>query len=296
MGVRIINDIVKVYPDMLKIVIYHKPYALPESRAQRRQVSSNSDASRDRSIRRTRQVVSDIIACNQFDLWCTFTFNCRNCNTGCQNWKVGNRCICPKGQCRRFDANICRYRMSSWLHRQKVNNPRFKYIIVPEKHESGALHFHAFVKDCNAQLSDTGKVKNGHKILKFRNYHLGWSHVIDISNGNAESHNKIASYMQKYIKKGMITFNGKKRYWCSNNLQRPHSYVNGIDKFNLAKVITGQKPAYITDKLEVQYHPIQDFNPTNNRQSSFSYLSTSLVKPLKDSLTIPETGLSVSSH
>jgi hypothetical protein len=204
---------------MLKIVIYHDNYRIPFGLRRTAIHHPSNTQNNDRSIRRTRQTISDIIACNRFDLWCTFTFNCKNCPVDCKN----NPCCCPRDLCRRFDPNICKLRMTSWLHRQKLNNPDFTYLIVPEYHKNGALHFHAFIKHCSAKLSDTKKVDNGKKVLRFTNYTLGFSYVIDISDQQDEQHNVIAEYMKKYITKDMPVFHGKKRYFTSQNLARPLS-------------------------------------------------------------------------
>lgn len=285
MGQKIVSDIVKVYPHMLKIVIYHQNITVPVgARAPKRK--SSSRCSPDRSIRRTRSLISDIIACNRFDLWCTFTFNCRKCGTGCKNWIKGNRCVCPKGQCLRFDPDACKFRMSSWLHRQKVKNPGFSYLIVPEFHKNGALHFHAFVKNCSSKLVFTGKVDKGHKVFSFLNYTLGWSEVVDISSGNGGDFNKIAVYMQKYITKDMPQFRNRKRYFVSQGLERPSSHTNGVAKFNLSRIVRGYHPEVINDLYEVQVHPIVDFDKSRDKNVRLSLYDRAYVSKSSSSSEI----------
>jgi len=266
---QLISNIVKVYPNMLKIVIYHNDYLLPKRSHNLDKTTkspSKDNHNHERSIRRTRQLISDIIACNQFDLWATFTFDCKKCPIKCDN----KPCTCSRDICRRFDPDFCKFRMSSWLHTQKQKNPNFIYIIVPEFHKNGALHFHAFIKHTNATLIDTKRVQNGKKVYKFLNCNLGINHIIDISDGNDTDHNAIAQYMQKYIKKDMPVFHGKKRYFCSQNLQRPQTVVNGVGLLNLWPVVKGKKPSYVNDKLEIQEHPINGLALTIDKQASFN--------------------------
>ena len=272
MDYQLISNIVRVYPNMLKIVIYHNDFLLPKkSQKDRTNTKSKDNHNRERSIRRTRQLISDIIACNRFDLWCTFTFDCKKCPVKCDN----KPCSCPRDLCRRFDVDFCKFRMQSWLHKQKLRNPSFAYIIVPEFHKNGALHFHAFVKDSVAALIPTGRVQSGKPVMKFLNCNLGINHVIDISDGNDNDHNSIAQYMQKYIKKDMPVFRGKKRYFCSQDLIRPESVVNGVSSMGLWDVIKHHKPVYVNDMLEIQEHPIVGLDTaTHSKQSSFSAVSS----------------------
>lgn len=291
---RVISDIVKVYPHMLKIVIYHenqtqtiktpKPKLTKEQKIQ---------ANIDRSVRRSKERISDIIASNQFDLWCTFTFNCKGCPTPCKNWIPGNHCICPPEQCRRLDPDICKMKITSWLKRMKVKSPDLTYLIVPEFHEKGGLHFHGFIKASNAQLLKTGKKQNNKDILRFKSYTMGFNYVIDISQESDTSHSKIAQYMQKYITKSMPQFHGKKRYFCSQGLDRPKVKVNGVSSYGLQNIIRGSKPAYINDVYEVQYHAISGYTLESKKQPEFNLIGVQRLELLKRKKRLP---LTVPSH
>ena len=297
-NVRLVSNVVKVYPDMIQIVIYHKDYpvATGQSRSSKKAPkSTSSDDSIHRSIRRTKSTISDIIRCNRFDLWCTFTFDCSKCNTGCMN----NPCSCPPDECRRFDVDFCKFRMTSWLHRQQRNDSSFSYIIVPEFHKKcvyclkkdecrhsvtdsrfpRAVHFHAFIKYASAKLMDTGKKKNGKSVYKFRFCNLGFNYVIDISDGDDGDRNAIAQYMQKYITKDMPMFRGKKRYFSSQGLNRPQTVVNGVSKLGLWPIVKKSEPVYINDSYEIQYHPIsQGFNfERRDLQTSFDVIESTKV-------------------
>lgn len=236
---RIINDIVKVYPNMVKIIIYHNSYKLKLDTSVRR----NPDGSRinstdpadniERSLRRSKTAVKDIIICNSFDYFCTFTFDKRKHD--------------------RYDVNHCKLVMSMWLNRQRKHSPALKYLVVPELHKDGALHFHALFADYHGKLKELPhKTQYGRSVYNISSWRAGRiSSAVPIDGNNAA----IAEYMLKqYLIKDMPTFSGSKRYWCSQGLKRPQTHVNGVLKFNLDNVIQKFKPTYMNEFLEVQHH------------------------------------------
>ena len=82
--VRVVSDIVKEYPHMIRIYIYHNSFPInptPKMIASRKE-DKPDDVDIIRSIRRTRTTIYDIILSNKFEYWCTFTFSA----------KIGDRC------------------------------------------------------------------------------------------------------------------------------------------------------------------------------------------------------------
>ena len=163
---QIISDIVKVYPHMYKIIIWHNSFKLEVGNMPIKNIDSdpsisssetfnnkNDDVFHDnakRSLRRTKTNVEDIVLCNKFDLWCTFTFDKRRVD--------------------RYDANRCKSIIRMWLHNQRSHSPNLKYLIVPEFHKKceeciklkekvcihtdrpKAIHFHALIANYNGKL------------------------------------------------------------------------------------------------------------------------------------------------
>lgn len=237
---------------MLRIYIYHNSYPLnPKPRAERKKEKIISQTQKDintsRSLKRTKSTISDIILCNKFDYWCTFTFD--------------------RKKHKRYDPQHCKTTMSLWLHRQRAHSPNLQYLIVPEFHKKceicsttrqpecnhpdrpKALHFHAMLKNFNGRLADSKKTtKYGQPIYNLSGYRAGLSTAVPID-PNIEA---VSAYMQKYITKEMPLIDGKKRYWCSRDLIRPTSTVNGVMKFRLDKIVRGRKPSYINEYYEVQ--------------------------------------------
>ena len=80
MQVRIVNNITKEYPDMFKVIIYKEPRAFvvnDEGRVKRdrSQVDLENYVPSQMSLSRTKCAIRDVVMCNEFDLFCTFTFD-----------------------------------------------------------------------------------------------------------------------------------------------------------------------------------------------------------------------------
>lgn len=215
-----IENTQKVYPSHSRLIVYKKPFNVP--------VGSNDDRKKrntdmmtelmrkmliERSLKRTKEVINDIILCNDFDYFCTFTFkDFRN------------------------DVDVCKARMHYWLHSQQKLYGNFGYLIVPEYHHDGeALHFHALFRGYKGKIVPATKKSTGELVYSFSGKQVfdlpGWRNgfsnatIIDKTDNSRE---KVANYVGKYITKEMPLFSGKKRYWISQGLVRPER-SNNVD-------------------------------------------------------------------
>jgi hypothetical protein len=240
---RSISNIVKVYPDMIQVFVYHNDYQLASRKSvmDKLKKETKREDSIHRSVRRSKNTVRDIVQCNSWDYWVTFTFNPKKIN--------------------RYDFDRCRHLMSLWLDRQKG----MRYIIVPEFHKKcsecvelksqscshsdrpKAVHFHALLGNYRGTLVDSGKkTKYGSPIYK-GNYRGGFNEFVKID----ENTEAIAKYMTKqYITKDMPLVHGRKRYWTSRNLSRPEHYINGLSTLNLWDLLKTHKPNFINEYYE----------------------------------------------
>lgn len=158
-----------------------------------------------RSVRRTKGEVTDLLHCNDFDQFGTFTFKAD-----------------------RQDIAKCKKKMSTWLDNQQKQHGKFGYVIVPEFHKDGkSIHFHALLKGYKGKLVQACKPGtnqplsiNGRLAYNFLGYKLGHSTVVYVGT-DQENQEKTGRYLLKYITKDMITLPGKKRYWASRDLQKP---------------------------------------------------------------------------
>lgn len=194
------------------------------------------------SLNRTKTTIKDIILCNHFELFCTFTFKDH-----------------------RDDIDICKARMQYWLQSQQKQYGAFDYVIVPEFHKDGSsLHFHALFGGYKGRLElaidpTTGQPfstekHNGRHLYNIVSYKTGFATAIPIENG-PDDLAKVASYVTKYITKDMPAFHGKKRFWVSQNLVRPikSNNVDVIPYFtddNVQVFENDQYTVYVVDKTK----------------------------------------------
>ena len=227
---QVIYNVTKEYPDMIRIYIYKTPYALPEPTTRqykklKRKKNGIDDESIHRSIRRTKSTIADLVLCNNFEFFCTFTFDKRKVD--------------------RYNVNACKRVMSTWLHRQRQHSPELEYLIVPEFHKDGALHFHALISNFNGRLKDSKKMQNGRKVYNMTGYRSGFTTAVPIDHNKAA----VSNYIKKYITKDMPMIHNKKRYWVSNNLQRPVKKINIFSSIKTLPLFT--KKIYEADYYEV---------------------------------------------
>lgn len=163
----------------------------------------DDDEKREESIRtscsRSKKMIYDISRSNYWDWFLTFTFDPEKVD--------------------RFNYLECAKKLSRWLDRLRKRCPGMIYLVVPEKHKSGAFHFHGLF----ANVSDLEFVESGHfdssgkMVYNVDKYKFGFTTATRIG----DTH-KASSYLCKYITKELCAVSmGKKRYWASKNVRRP---------------------------------------------------------------------------
>lgn len=174
----------------------------------RKENTETQDENKDRSVARARIQIFDLAIMNDWDWFVTLTLNPQKVDS--------------------FDYTASAKKVSQWLKNLKKENPNMKYLLVPEKHESGRYHFHALMSCLNPQIFDlSGKKDNkGRDIYNLGKYRLGWSTATKIG------HNERAvKYLTKYVTKDTLQVSkNKKKYWCSSDLTTPT-----VDKLDLSK-------------------------------------------------------------
>lgn len=151
---------------------------------------------------RARAAVRDIALCNQFDYFITWTLDGSLIN--------------------RYDADEVKRRVLTFL-KNKVHRNGFAYVIVPEFHKDGAIHFHGLCKlgtmrlerAVNARTGQPMSTEKGQPIFNMPDWTLGYSTCIPID-GNYE---RTCNYMVKYFTKDSRKIFGK-WYLSSRNLVR----------------------------------------------------------------------------
>lgn len=168
----------------------------------------------DESLCRTRRTIRDIILCNRFTYFCTFTFS--DCKVDRRDLLALSKAI------REFFKNF-RNRYA----------PDFKYIIVPERHKNGCWHFHGLISGMPAgefvvpdsitvrdiETNRLKRVPNKKGYVRWNRYSVKFGHF-DCS--LIKHYEACAAYVSKYITKALADMaKSKHLYFCSAGLKKP---------------------------------------------------------------------------
>ena len=118
---------------------YSKPGKAPKRKGEAERSGTDEAKAEDveRSMRRARAKVRRLALANDFRWFVTLTLD--------------------PAKIDRYDAGEVVRKLSQWCNNQ-VKRKGLKYILVPERHEDGALHFHGFFNDALAVV-DSGTMK-----------------------------------------------------------------------------------------------------------------------------------------
>ncbi len=164
--------------------------------------SCQSPKSFDRSVRRAKSRVRQLALANNFDYFVTLTLD---------QTKID-----------RYDPVVIIKKLSQWCNNM-VKRYNLTYILVPERHKDGALHFHGFFKGY-FKIVDSGHVdKLGHTIYNLPQWSLGYTTAVKLYG----DYPKAVSYICKYIGKQGDKPAGR-WYYSGGDLAEPIIYVGTL--------------------------------------------------------------------
>jgi len=201
-----------------------------------------------RSLRRAKQGAYDIVHNNKWDYFVTITFNSQVVD--------------------RHNYEAVAKKLSQTLNNiKKRKAPNLQYIVVPECHKDGAIHFHGLINGVEGlEIYDSGKKdQDRRKIYKSDEFEkLGFTDLSEIRDSS-----KAGTYILKYMTKSMgFQLEGKK-YWASR----------GLNKLVIHKIMIGsseQKKELIEDLLAsgtVVSHHKREID-TDEFSNSYTYIVT----------------------
>ena len=183
-----------------------------------------------RAQRRARNAVRDLALSNDFRFFVTFTLNAEKVD--------------------RYDVREITRKLNAWLD-NRVRRDGLAYVLVPERHKDGALHFHGLI---NAALpvSDSGTIdrgkgkpqrprsaaqrekwlaEGGHVVYNLPAWTLGFSTAIELYGERRAA----VSYVCKYIAKqqrgdGTPGKIGGRWYYSGGALRRPSVTFADVDR------------------------------------------------------------------
>lgn len=148
--------------------------------------------------------------------------------------------------------------LKKWINNMKHQNPQMEYVIVPEPHKSGRIHFHGLFRNVpnwlltEARNPKTNRLikKNGVQVFNLNNYKYGYSTVSVVKDLTA-----VSVYISKYMTKELLNLSYKKRYWSSRSLELPKVEYAMFDEKSLK--------FYIDDKNIVSEHKVDSASKTS---------------------------------
>ena len=151
--------------------------------------------SMDRSMRRARAQVRDLALSNPFRWFVTLTLD--------------------QARVDRYDMAAITRRLNTWLDNQ-VRRHGLAYVLVPERHKDGAIHFHGFFNDAVKAVFSGHRDREGHPVYNLPAWSLGFTTAIELYG----DYHAAVGYVCKYIgKQGEKP--GGRWYYSGGALQRP---------------------------------------------------------------------------
>lgn len=124
------------------------------------------------------------------------------------------------------DYETAKATLLKWCRRMRDRYGQFDYLMIPELHKSGAVHFHGLLGDIPACFVEAANPKTGEPIIRHSRqvYNLtDWEYGFSDCEG-IENPERAASYITKYVTTALLTdkkMYNKKRYFNSQGLAKP---------------------------------------------------------------------------
>ena len=227
-----------VFPDgRVHLVIADRPifkesgWEATERRASRQRRDEPSADNLARSARRARQLLYDLCWCNpQLEWFVTLTLDSE---------RVGDR----------YDVAGQSKRLTRWLDNQ-VRRKGLAYIVVPELHKDGAIHWHGLLSSGGLRYEDSGCVirpeggvpirprsaaeysrlidSGAHKVYNLRNWRFGYSTAVQLYGRREAAIGYVAKYITKAQSSGLGHIGGR-WYLRGGILREPDVYTYDMD-------------------------------------------------------------------
>lgn len=181
-----------------------------------------TEGSADRAARRAAAKVRDLALCNGFSWFVTLTLD--------------------PDKVDRYDIREITKKLNRWLDNH-VRRDGLRYVLVPERHKDGAVHFHGFINEQPGLVpSGTWKVpghkkpikprsaaqrrewaaqgdeKGFHEVYNWERWPLGFSTAIKLYGSYPAAVAYVCKYIRKQVDGGKI---GGRWYYSGGDLRRP---------------------------------------------------------------------------
>ena len=151
-----------------------------------------------RAAQRARKRLFDLSMCNEFDLFITLTLD--------------------KERIDRYDMGAVVKKLNVWLD-NRVRRKGLRYIIVPELHKDGAIHFHGLINSEAVKLRDSGHRNKGKVVYHVTDWSLGFTTAVKLDGDKQSVSKYISKYVTKQLKSGQKI--GGRYFYKGGALQSP---------------------------------------------------------------------------
>lgn len=179
-----------------------------------RETSTESDhekkpkkANLDRARSRARAKVRQLALANEFQWFVTLTLD--------------------PAKIDRYDAKEVVRKMSQWCD-NRVRRKGLRYILVPEHHADGAIHFHGFFNGALEAVESGLTDKHGHKVYNLPDWTLGFTRAVELYG----EYGAAVTYVTKYIGKETEKIGGR-WYYSGGDLAAPVEQELNINYWEL---------------------------------------------------------------
>lgn len=233
---------IKHYPDgSREVMACSKPWFRAQGwedrrpKAKSRPKPNGEGGDTARAVRRARAQVRDLALCNAFTHFVTLTLD--------------------QNRVDRYDMEAITRKLNAWLSNQ-VQRRGLRYVLVPERHKDGAIHFHGFFNDVLERV-DSGTMippgggkprkprskaqraawaaEGGRVVWNLPGWSLGFTTALEL----VGDYRRAVSYVCKYIGKQQASDGagvdkpGGRWYYSGGELERPRVELADLDPWEV---------------------------------------------------------------
>lgn len=166
-----------------------------QKRRKREKDAVSSAAAQARAMRRARAAVRDLALCNDFRYFVTLTLD--------------------RAKVDRYDMAAITRKLNCWLD-NAVRRRGLAYVLVPERHQDGAIHFHGFFNDALEVVYSGHTDGQGHEIFNLPAWSLGFTTAIRLYGDYASAVGYVCKYIGKQGEKP-----GGRWFYSGGKLRKP---------------------------------------------------------------------------
>ena len=164
-------------------------------------------ANLDRARSRARAKVRQLALANEFEWFVTLTLDPEKID--------------------RYNPKEVVRKMSQWCD-NRVRRKGLRYILVPEHHKDGAIHFHGFFNGALQAVASGLTDKNGHEVFNLPDWTLGFTRAVRLYG----EYGAAVTYVTKYIGKESEKIGGR-WYYSGGALAAPEEREIDINYWEL---------------------------------------------------------------